>query len=146
MAQHGGSTLDRRSASSRPPRITLVTYGAAGTILVLGTISAYLLMRAGPEALAATSKALITTGLAGLILMTVVSIRLFRTGGHGGGHGGRSNQPPGPVPAAPMDDIDAAFFRIIGDERLRNIRATPSEWPAVVPADMRIPIRRGSPC
>ena len=147
MDQHGRSTLGRRSASPSSPRTTVMRYGAAGTILVLGTISAYLMMRAGPEALAATSKALIATGLAGLFLMTVVGVRRSWPGRHGGGgHGGRGNQPPGPVPAAPMDEIDAEFFRIIGGEGLGNIRATPSKRPAAVPADMGVRTRRGSPC
>jgi hypothetical protein len=101
-----------------------VTYGAAGTVLTFGTISAYLLMRAGPEALAVISRALITTGLVGLFLMAVVSVRLSRTGRDaGGGHGGGGNQPPEPVPAAPMDDIDAEFLRTLREERLRDIRA-----------------------
>jgi hypothetical protein len=45
-----------------------------------------------------------------------------------------------------MDGIDAEFFRIIHDERLRDIRAAPSELPVGVPGDVRVRIWRGSTC
>jgi hypothetical protein len=102
--------------------MALVTNGVAGAILILGAAAAYLLTRAGPEALAGTSRALITIGLVGLLLMAaVVAVRLSLTArGHRGGHGGGDHQPPAPVPARPMDDLDAELFRIIDDARLRG--------------------------
>jgi hypothetical protein len=45
-----------------------------------------------------------------------------------------------------MDDIDTEFFRMIDDEQLRDIRATPPAFHAGVPADVRARIWRGSPC
>ena len=45
-----------------------------------------------------------------------------------------------------MDDIDAELFRMINDAQLRDIRATPPEFHAGVPADVRAHIWRGSPC
>jgi hypothetical protein len=45
-----------------------------------------------------------------------------------------------------MDDIDAEFFRMINDERLRDIRATPPDVDAGLPGDVRAVIWRGSPC
>ncbi len=64
--------------------------GAAGIGLLLGGGAVYLLDRASTEALATTSRALLTTGLAGLALMTVViGVRLLA---HRHGPGGR---PPG---------------------------------------------------
>lgn len=147
MDQHEGVILGRGDPSPSRPLTTVVTNGVAGAILVVGAGAAYLLTQAGPGALAATSRALITTGLVGLLLMAVVSVRLSRTGrDSGGGRGGGGDQPPGPVPATPMDDIDAEFFRMINDERLRDIRATPPELHAGVPADVRARIWRGSPC
>ena len=66
------------------------TGSAAGVGLLLGAGVAYLLERASTEALATTSRALLTTGVAGLVLMTVViGIRLLF---HRHGPGGR---PPG---------------------------------------------------
>ena len=128
---------------SRPLR-TLATYGAAGTIVVLGGAAAYLLMRAGPEALAATSRALIVTGLTGLLPIALISMRLYRTSRDSGDHGGGA-QPPEPGPTPPMDDVDAELFRMISDEQLRDLRATPQQ-PASLSADVRARIRRGSPC
>ena len=78
--------------------ITLVTIRPAGAMLVLGGAAAYFLSRAGPEALAVTSKALVTTGLVGLLIMAlVVAIRLSNH--HRGGHGRGGDQPPEPGPA-----------------------------------------------
>ena len=52
--------------------------GAAGIGLLLGGGAVYLLERASTEALAATSSVLLTTGLAGLVLMAVVvAVRLL---------------------------------------------------------------------
>jgi hypothetical protein len=86
------------------PRI-LATIGAAGAIFVLGAGAAYLLTQASPGALAATSWAVFTTGLIGVIVMiSVVAAR--RTI---------------PRSAPPMDDIDAELFRILADARLGDI-------------------------
>lgn len=145
MDQHGSRTLRRGKASQSRRLTTLMTNMVAGAILVVG--AAYFLSQAGPEALAATSSALITTGLVGLLLMAVVIVRLSRSGrGSGGGHAGGGDQPPEPVPAPPMDDIDAELFRIINDERLRNIQATLPELPAGIPTDVRARIWTGSAC
>lgn len=97
MDQHEGVILGRGDPSPSRPLTTVVTNGVAGAILVVGAGAAYLLTQAGPGALAATSRALITTGLVGLLLMAVVSVRLSRTGrDSGGGRGGGGDQPPGP--------------------------------------------------
>ena len=65
-------------------------WGAAGIGLLLGGGAVYLLERASTEALATTSRVLLTTGVAGLVLMTVViAVRLLA---HRHGPGGR---PPG---------------------------------------------------
>ncbi len=148
MDQHEAVILRRGDPSPSRHLTTVVTNCVAGAILVLGAGAAYLLTQAGPEALAATSRALITTGLVGLLLMAVVSARLSRTGRDpGGGRRGGGDEPPAPIPPAPpMDDIDAEFFRIINDERLRDIRATPPGSPAGLSADVRAVIWRGSPC
>ncbi|MGH9005862.1 MAG: hypothetical protein ACRDYV_22275, partial [Acidimicrobiia bacterium] len=102
-----------------PPFTTRETYLATGTILVLGTAAVYPLMRAGPEALAATSRVLIVAGLVGLFLMAVVVTLLSRTSRDSGGQGDRRDQPE-PVPLRPMDDIDAELSRIIHEERTRR--------------------------
>jgi hypothetical protein len=106
-----------------PPRptTTLVTILPAGATLVLGGAAAYFLSRAGPEALAVTSKALVTTALVGLLIMALVAIRLSNH--HRGGHGRGGEQPPEPGPAPPMDDFDAELFRMIDEERLRHSSA-----------------------
>jgi hypothetical protein len=136
MDQHEGVILGRRGPAPGRPLTTVVTNGVAGAILILGAGAAYLLTRAGPEALAVTSRALIMTGLAGLLIMALLSLRLSRAGRDaGGGRGGGGDQPPGPVPPTPMDDIDAEFFRMINDERLQNIRATPPGTPAGLSAE-----------
>lgn len=147
MDQHASGTLRRGDAGLNRPRNALVPNGVAGAILILGGAAAYLLTQASPEALAATSTALIVTGLGGLLIMAVVSVRLSRTGrDSNGGYGGGGDQPPEPVPAPPMDDIDIELLRIINDERLRNIQAAPPGSPAGIPADVRALIWRGSPC
>jgi hypothetical protein len=151
MDQHEAVILRRGDPSPSRPLTTAVTNGVAGAILVLGAGAAYLLTQAGPEALAATSRALITTGLVGLVglvLIAGVSVRLSRTGRESGGEhgGGGGDQQPGPLPATPMDDIDAEFFRMINNERLEDIGAAPPELHADVPADVRAVIWRGSPC
>ncbi len=128
MDEHEAVILGRGDATPVPHPTTVATNWVAGAILVLGAGAAYLLTQAGPEALAATSRALITTGLAGLVLMAVVGVRRSRTGRESGGwRGGGGGRPPGPVPVAPMDDIDAEFLRMIND-------------------DMRAVIGGGSPC
>ena len=64
--------------------------GAAGVGLLLGAGAVYLLEQASNEALATTSRALLTTGVAGLVLMTfVIGLRLLA---HRHGPDGR---PPG---------------------------------------------------
>ncbi len=147
MDQHEAVILGRGDLSPSPHLTTVVTNCGAGAILVLGAGGAYLLTQAGPEALAATSRALITTGLTGLLLMAMVSVRLSRNGRQSGGwHGGGADRPPGPAPANPVDDIDAEFFRMINDERLGDIRANPSELNAGVLAHVRAVIGKGSPC
>jgi hypothetical protein len=150
MDKHRDRTPGRADPSPRRSVATLVTTGAVGAIIVLGAGAAYLLTQASPEALAATSNALLTTGLVGLLLMALfVAVRLSWTANdQGGGHGRGGDQPPEPEPGPgpPMDDIDAEFFRIINEERLRDIQATPPEPHAGPSADVRARIWRGSPC
>jgi hypothetical protein len=125
---------------------TRVITGATGAILILilGIDAAYLLAGAKPEALAATSKALLTIGLIGLLMTAVVAMHLSLTSrDHRGGHGRGGDQRPGPGPAPPMDDVDAEFFRIINDERLRDIQATRPHPPTGLPVDGG---HQGSPC
>ena len=55
MDKHRSKRLGRHPGRSRP-LTTLVTNAAAALIFVLGAGAAYLLSRAGPEALAATSR------------------------------------------------------------------------------------------
>ena len=148
MDKHRDRILGRADPSPRRSLATLVTTGAVGAIIVLGAGAAYLLTQASPEALAATSKALLTTGLVGLLFMALfVAVRLSWAGNnHRGGHGRGGDQPPEPGPALPMDDVDAEFFRIINEERLRDIQATPPEPHAGPSADVRARIWRGPPC
>jgi hypothetical protein len=80
----GGPVRSERIPASRAGA------GAAGSGLLVGGGVVYLAERASSEALATTSRVMLTTGLAGLILMTVVvAVRLFV---HRHGPGGR---PPG---------------------------------------------------
>lgn len=113
----------------------MVTYGAAGTIVIRGTAAAYFLMRAGPEALAVTSAALIVTGVAGLVLLALVSVRRSQPGRDSSGHGG-GDQPSEPLPTPPIGDVDAELFRIMDGERLRRRHAI-EERPAMLSADVR---------
>jgi hypothetical protein len=101
---------------------TLVTIGAAGTILLLGAGAAYFVTRASPELLATTSRVLVTTGLVGLLVMTcVVAVRWSRPGPDGGGGPGRGQLRPTPV--RPAVDPDAELFRILDDARLGDLSA-----------------------
>jgi hypothetical protein len=52
---------------------------------------------------------LLTVGLIGSLMAAVVAMHLYLT-----------TPPPEPVPARPMDDLDAELFRIIDDARLRG--------------------------
>jgi hypothetical protein len=86
-------------------------WGAAGIGLLLGGGAAYLLERASTEALATTSRVLLTTGLAGLFLMTVVvAVRLLALR-----HGPRGRLPGHWVYLVP----DAGQLRLI-PERLTS--------------------------
>ena len=122
MDEHRGRILGQGGPNPGRSLTILVTTGAVGAILILGAGASYLLTRASPEALAGTSRALITTGLVGLLLMAaVVAVRLSLTApGHRGDRGRGGDQPPAPVPAGPMDDLDAELFRILDDARLRG--------------------------
>jgi hypothetical protein len=124
MDKYRRKILGRYPEPSRP-LTTLVNNGAAGAILVLGAGAAFLLTRAGPEALAAASWAMTTTGLVGLLAMAVVVVRRSGTGGdYPGGHGRGPDRPLEPAPAPTTDDLDAELYRIIEEERLRDTRAT----------------------
>lgn len=127
MNQRESGSFRRGDPDPRRPLAAPGTKAVAGVILILGAGAAYFLAQADPAALAATSRVSITVGFAGLLLMGVFSVRLWRTGrDSGGGHGGQGHQPPKPFPAPPMDHLDAEFFRIINDERLRDIgRSSP---------------------
>lgn len=147
MNQRESGTFRRGDPGPRRPLTALGSDAVAGVILILGAGAAYFLTQAGPEALAATSRVLITVGFAGLLLMGVFGVRLLRTDRDaGGGPGGEGHQPPEPFPAPPMDDLDAEFLRIINDERLRDIGATPPEPPAGLSPDVRARLGRSSPC
>ena len=98
-----------------------VTTAVAGAVLALGGGAAYLLTRAGPETLAATSQALLTIGVIGLVFAAVVAMHLSLTNRHrGGGHGRAGDQPARPVRAPDQDDIDAEFFRIVDRELVQD--------------------------
>ncbi|MGH8990261.1 MAG: hypothetical protein ACRDZ7_01885 [Acidimicrobiia bacterium] len=57
---------------------------------------------------------LLTVGLISSFMAALTAMHLHLTA-----------QPPEPAPVAPMDDIDAEFFRIIDRERLRDAWPTP---------------------
>jgi hypothetical protein len=124
MDEHTSGIREPHPRPSRP-HTTLVTNGAAGAILILGAGAAYLLSRAGPEALATTSRVMMTTGLAGLLVMAVVVVRLSRASRDpGGGHRHGPDRPPETTPRPTTDDLDAELFRMINEERLRDTRTT----------------------
>ena len=78
MQGHKLSSVNGRQARSGRVSASRVGWGAAGMALLLGGGAVYFLERASIEALATTSRVLITTGLAGLFLMTVVvAVRLL---------------------------------------------------------------------
>jgi hypothetical protein len=137
MDKHRHRTLGWGDPSPGWSPAAVVTTSAAGAIIVLGTGAAYLLTRASPEALAATSKVLLIIGLVGLLLMAmVVTVRLSWPGNdRGGGRGRGGDQPPESGPGPRLDDVDAEFFRIITEERLRDIRATRRTHTLGLPAD-----------
>ena len=63
----------------------MVTIGATGMVLLLGAGAVYFLAQASPEALATASRVLVTTGLAGLLVMTcIVAVRWSLPGGDDG--------------------------------------------------------------
>ncbi|MGH9281820.1 MAG: hypothetical protein ACRD0S_02665 [Acidimicrobiales bacterium] len=99
-----------------------------GGILLAGAGAGYFLTHASPEALAATSWALITTGLVGLVVGTyVIAVRQSLTGDvHRRGHGRKDGPPPEPghPSGPPMADLDAELFRILDDARLGDISVT----------------------
>jgi hypothetical protein len=106
-------------------RLNRAGSGAAGIGLLLGGGAAYLVERASTEALATTSRVLLTTGLAGLVLMAaVVAVRLFARR-HGQGDG-----PPGHrVPIQPMGTLAAELFLVRDDGQLRPVRARATGTP-----------------
>lgn len=90
VQEHTLSSVSGRQARSRRVSASRAGSGAAGVGLLLGGGAVYFLERASTEALATTSRVLLTTGLAGLFLMTVVvAVRLFALR-----HGPRG-RPPG---------------------------------------------------
>ena len=90
MHEHKLSSVSGRQARSGRILGSRAGSGAAGVGLLLGGGAVYLLERASTEALATTSSVLLTTGLAGLVLMAVVvAVRLVA---HRRGPSGR---PPG---------------------------------------------------
>ena len=120
MDKHRSKRLGRHPGRSRP-LTTLVTNAAAALIFVLGAGAAYLLSRAGPEALAATSRVMMTSALAGLLVMAVVAVRLSRTGpDERRGPGRGPDWWPEPSPGPTTDDLDAELVRLIDEERGRR--------------------------
>ena len=97
-------------------------FGAAGIGLLLGGGAAYLLERASTEALATTSRALLTTGLTGLVLMAaVVAVRLLAR------RHGQGDRPPGQrIPIQSMGNLAAELFLVRDAGQLRPVpvRAT----------------------
>lgn len=90
MREHNLSSVSGGQVRSGRILASPAGSGAAGVGLLLGGGAAYLLERASTEALATTSSVLLITGVAGLVLMTiVVAARLLA---HRPGPGGR---PPG---------------------------------------------------
>lgn len=90
MHEHKLSSVSGGQACSGRVLASRAGWGAAGIGLLLGGGAAYLLERASTQALATTSRVLLTTGLAGLVLMAVVvAVRLLA---HRHGPRGR---PPG---------------------------------------------------
>jgi hypothetical protein len=90
MYEHKLSSVSGgQSRSGRIPT-NRAGWAAAGIGLLLGGGAAYFLERASTEALATTSRVLLTTGLAGLALLTaVVAVRLLAQ------HHGPGGRPPG---------------------------------------------------
>lgn len=115
MHEHSFRSLS--GGQPRPGRILLSRAGggATGIGLLIGGGAAYLADRAGTEALATTSRALLTTGLAGLVLMAgVVAIRLCAR------HHGQGDRPPGQrVPNRPMGNLAAGLFLVRDAGQLR---------------------------
>lgn len=89
MPEHNLSSIS--GGQARPARIpaSWASWGAVGIGLLLGGAASYLLERASTEALATTSRVLLTTGVTGLVLMTVVVAARLLAHRHGPG------RPPG---------------------------------------------------
>ena len=78
MHEHKLSRISGGWARSGRIPTSRAGWGAASIGLLLGGGAGYLLERASTEALATTSRLLLTAGLAGLVLMTViVAVRLL---------------------------------------------------------------------
>ena len=122
MDEHRNRILGQGEASPERVLTIRVTTAASGAIIILGAGASYLLTWASPEGLAATSRALLTIALIGLLMTAVVAVHLSLTSrDQRGGHGRSGDGTPEPVPAPTTDDLDAEFFRIIEGERLRGI-------------------------
>jgi hypothetical protein len=120
MDERGHRNLGQSDPSRSQAFTTLVTFGAAGMILLVGAGATYFLIQASPEALATTYAVLVSTGLVGLVLMTlVVAVRCSLPGRDGGGGPGRGV--PQPIPLRPTVDPDAELFRILSDDRFGDI-------------------------
>jgi hypothetical protein len=90
MHEHNLNSVGGRQVRSGRMLATRAGSAAAGIGVLLGGGAVYLLDRASTQALATTSRALLTTGVAGLVLMTVVIAARLLAHRHGrGGH------PPG---------------------------------------------------
>jgi hypothetical protein len=119
MHEHSLRGLDGGQARSGRILLSRAGRGATGIGLLLGGGAAYLLDRASTEALATTSRALLTTGLAGLVLMAVVvAIRLCAR------RRGQGDRPPGRrVPNRPMGNLAAELFLVRDSGQLRPVPA-----------------------
>jgi hypothetical protein len=99
---------------------TLLMVGGAGILFLVGVGAAYSLALASGGALATMATALVTVGLAGLLVVAgVVAIRRPLPGrdGQGGTGGGR----PALVPIRPGREPDAELSRILDDVRFGDL-------------------------
>lgn len=125
MKKRAGMNPGPKGLSRRPSLATLVTIGAAGTILLLGAGAVYFVARASFLALTTASWVLVTTGLVGLIGMTyILSVRsTFPRRDGGGGGGGAPATRSGPVAIRPTVDPDEELLRILDDARFGDLSA-----------------------
>jgi hypothetical protein len=102
---------------------TRVANGAAGIGLIVGAGAGYLVTQASTAALATTSRVLLTTGLAGLVLMAaVVALGIFARG-----HGRGDHQPGQRILTSTRAGFAAELFPASDGGRLRGGPVQPTD-------------------